>query len=91
MLHSGGIVTMQPQAQVRRGRRPVPPIEQRDWLKASELRDIVGMSVSTIDRHVRGELQPKLGFRAVGKSRRVFSKAMVQAWLSDLERRSVAE
>lgn len=83
-------MTMQPtRPKADRARRTVPPIEQRDWLKADELRDIVGMSVSTINRHVRGELQPKLGFRAVGK-RRIFTKAIVNAWLAELEQRSMA-
>lgn len=73
-----------------RARRTVPPIEQRDWLKADELPATVGMSVSTINRHVRGEREPKIPFYGEKRYRR-FRKVDIEAWRLDYVRRSMTQ
>jgi hypothetical protein len=68
----------------RRHREPPPP-QERDWLLASELYAITGMSESTINRYARGQLQPPLPFYRVGLRKRLFIRAEVLAWRAELQ------
>jgi len=73
---------------VIRRRRKIPPLAEREWRTAEELFTLTGMSEATINRHARGELEPKLPYIRIGSRKRVFLVAMVIEWREDLIRRT---
>lgn len=68
-----------------RTRRARPPVSERNWLLASELYSVTGMSEATINRHARGELLPRLPSIPCGRRGRIFRKETITEWLRDLE------
>ena len=63
--------------------------DKRRWRYAHELLELTGMSASTIGRHVRGELEPPIPYRLVGKKIRVFEVDQVEAWLKSMQRNPI--
>ncbi len=66
----------------KRSRRPVPAIESRDWMTASETAMALGCSVATVHRLRRGRILGVAMLPAVpvGSRKFVFRKASIRRW-----------
>lgn len=71
----------------RRRRRALPPIDQRDWVIASEVGNMIGCSPATVHRYSNGEIAgvPRLPFLPRGVKARVFLKATVRSWMNQVQ------
>lgn len=71
----------------RRRRRIRPPLDQRDWMVAEEVAEMIGCSVAIVHRFSNGEIAgaPKLRFLPRGAKARVFLKEAVRAWMNQAQ------
>lgn len=70
-----------------RNRKPLPPIETRQWLIAEEAAAFIGVSVATLYRFTRGEVAgvPKLPSLPRGSKARVWRKEALEDWMRQCE------
>lgn len=77
--------------QMRRQRRPLPPLEDRDWLTPGETALALGCSVATVHRLRRGLISGIEPLPCSQYGRRVvFRKVSLARWQDNIERRQVA-
>lgn len=76
------------QERQKRNRRPLPPIDVRDWLTAQETALTVGCSVATIHRLRRGIVPgvAVLPSVPVGTRKFIFRKESVRRWQEQVEK-----
>jgi hypothetical protein len=89
---NGSIPAVSPVAQEgahrRRARRPLPPIDVREWLTPDETATALGCSVATVHRLRRGLIAgvAVLPAVAVGTRKYIFRKASVAHWQDQNEK-----
>jgi len=76
---------------VTRLRRPLPPMEQRDWLTPKETAFVLGCSVATVHRMRRGFIAGVESLPCSQYGRKyVFRKASIAQWRERNERGGLA-
>jgi Helix-turn-helix domain len=74
-----------------RNRRPLPPLETRDWMTAMETALTLGCSVATVHRLRRGMIPGVEPLPCSQYGRKfIFRKASIVRWQDDNEQRRVA-
>jgi hypothetical protein len=86
------LVPIDPRAKSRtRRRRPLPPLEARDWMTASETAIALGCSVATVHRMRRGLIPGVEPLPCSQYGRKVvFRKVSVACWRERSENRGLA-